>query len=567
MVTSALIVGGATISILYNASFEETRQRLTETAKIQSALIQHALQIPQGETQDTDINAILETAHSKYENAATKVEIVFAKRVGETIQFLFKHRHQQLKLPAPVPFTSDTAEPMRHALLGKSGSIEALDYRNEDVLAAYEPINGGEIGIVAKMDINEIRAPFLAASLISLILWIAVITVASFFTRKLIIPLIQHSNNQTKHLRAIIENANSAIVVTDATGIVEEFNPCAVKIFGYTTDEVIGCNVSMLTPQPIRQEHDSYMERYMTTREPHVVGSSREVQGLRKDGTLVYLDFALGFIDTADDKKFVGLLHDITVIKEKEKQLYQAVKVAQEANAAKSSFLANMSHEIRTPLNAINGYAELVSMELMGPIGNKKYIEYINDIHLSGRHLQSLMEDLLDMAKIEAGELKIDEAIIDLNELIDEILKFLNPLLNEKEIGMEISINEPIKIRGDKRAFKQILINLVSNAVKFSHPTGKIKISATMKDDIEISISDGGIGIPETFHDKIFDPFFHIASPGTTKETGTGLGLSIVRELIQIHDGKISVESSQGVGTCFTITLPKERNIKDCFNP
>jgi len=561
MATSALVVGGITLSIIYNASFNETRDRLSETAKSQAMLIQQTVHISKSPIPDTALFDIIKAAHVSYEAADFKAEIVFAKRVGETIQFLFRHRSQQLERPLPVPFTSKTAEPMRHALLGETGSVIALDYVDEKVLAAYAPINGGQYGVVAKMNLSDIRSPFIVASSISLLLWFAVVGIASFFSSRLIAPLIQYSDKQSMYLRSIIDNANSAIVVTNETGTIESFNPMAEKTFGYSAGELIGRNIKELTPPNIRVHHDNYMKRYIETRQPRVVGSSREVKGLRKDGTIVHLDFALGFIDSPTDKKFVGVLRDITVVKEKEAQLFKAVKTAQEASAAKSRFLANMSHEVRTPLNAINGYAEMMAMEIMGPIGNEKYAEYISDIHNSGKHLHSLIEDLLDMAKIEAGELQVNETNLDLYNLIHETVKLAKPRLDNKNITIEIAIDNPVTIRGDKRALKQIHTNLLSNAIKFTNEGGKIEIAIQKQDGIQISIKDNGIGVPKLYHDKIFDPFFHIAAPGTTKETGTGLGLSIVKELIQLHDGKISIDSVEGDGACFNISIPKERLI------
>lgn len=241
------------------------------------------------------------------------------------------------------------------------------------------------------------------------------------------------------------------------------------------------------------------------------------------------------------------------------RELAAARDAAERANEAKSAFLANMSHELRTPLNAILGFSEIMEAQSFGPLGSSRYREYASDIHASGEHLLSLINDLLDVAKIEAGKMEIEPHEIDTRGAIEGALRLITAKVREKRQTLEISVlpgTPPLYV--DERAFKQILINVVSNAVKFTPEGGRISIHAMSYGDngVQIICEDNGRGIAPDKLAKIFAPFSQIDNRFDREEGGTGLGLSLVRGLVQLHGGKVWLESEAGKGCRAYIVLP-----------
>ena len=232
---------------------------------------------------------------------------------------------------------------------------------------------------------------------------------------------------------------------------------------------------------------------------------------------------------------------------------------AETANASKTAFLANMSHELRTPLNAILGFSEIIAQECFGPVGNGRYKEYAGDIHSSGAHLLSLINDLLDVAKIEAGKMEITPNPLDAKRTFDIALKLIGAKARERQqtLAIEIDPSAPA-LFADERALKQILINLCSNAVKFTPEGGKITVRAELArcGGFQISVQDNGPGIPREKLDKIFTPFSQVDNRYDRQAGGTGLGLALVRGLAELHGGRAWLESEPGKGCCAYVVLP-----------
>lgn len=230
---------------------------------------------------------------------------------------------------------------------------------------------------------------------------------------------------------------------------------------------------------------------------------------------------------------------------------------AEAANRAKSEFLANMSHELRTPLNAILGFSEILQNQMFGPLGSEKYDEYAKDIFDSGRHLLNVINDILDMSKIEAGHIKIDCETVDLSSLIEETLRFTSIPAREKNIRIQQDICSGLSMMADRRAMKQVLLNLLSNAVKFTNQGGQVSLRARRLDGaMMLTIQDTGIGIPKAHMAKIGQPFEQVQSQYAKSQGGSGLGLAISRSLVQLHGGKMRIRSQEGVGTIVSIRIP-----------
>ncbi|HXJ02951.1 MAG TPA: HAMP domain-containing sensor histidine kinase [Micropepsaceae bacterium] len=232
---------------------------------------------------------------------------------------------------------------------------------------------------------------------------------------------------------------------------------------------------------------------------------------------------------------------------------------AETANASKTAFLANMSHELRTPLNAILGFSEIIARECLGPVGSPRYKEYAGDIHSSGAHLLSLINDLLDVAKIEAGRMEIEPQIIETERALNGALKFVGSKARDRRQALTIEVDEHAAILyADERALKQIVINLVSNAVKFTHDGGCIDVAAKRNNagDFELVVADNGPGIPKEKLGRIFKPFSRVDNRYDSENTGTGLGLALVRGLAELHGGRAWMESEEGKGTRVHVVLP-----------
>jgi len=236
---------------------------------------------------------------------------------------------------------------------------------------------------------------------------------------------------------------------------------------------------------------------------------------------------------------------------------------AEEASKAKSEFLANISHELRTPLNAIIGFSEVMTEQFFGPMGHEKYADYAKDINESGRYLLEMIDDILDMSKIESGQFSLSIEPVRAGNLIDESLRVVQPTAEERNISLSQTGNPDIEITGDKRALKQVLLNLLSNAVKFTPEGGRISVrSYRYKGSVRISITDSGVGIPRHEITKLGKPFRQVGNQLTKDHKGSGLGLAISRSILEMHEGRLDIKSKPGEGTTVTCILPPSPNRK-----
>ncbi|MEM6666868.1 MAG: HAMP domain-containing sensor histidine kinase, partial [Pseudomonadota bacterium] len=230
---------------------------------------------------------------------------------------------------------------------------------------------------------------------------------------------------------------------------------------------------------------------------------------------------------------------------------------AEEASRAKSNFLANMSHELRTPLNAIIGFSEVMESELFGRLGSAKYGEYCRDIRESGEFLLEVISDILDMARIEEGRLRLNYGDVDGNTVINEVLRVVAHTAKDRDLTVSRQIDEELNLVADRRAVKQILFNLLTNAVKFTPDGGTISVSAAVhRDTLTIEVRDTGIGIPETALKRIGRPFEQVENEFSKTSGGSGLGLAISRSLAQLHGGALTIASRENEGTLVRVRIP-----------
>ena len=382
--------------------------------------------------------------------------------------------------------------------------------------------------------------------------------------RKVAELALQRANIEIKNHairnQSILTSAVDAIITIDSTGVVDAFNPAAKRLFGYSPNQVIGKNVKMLMPEPYRSAHDGYLENYARTGEAKVIGIGREVLGRREDGSTFPVELSVGEMVIAGKRMYTGILRDITDRKEAEQALRAAKQAAEEANLAKSTFLANMSHELRTPLNAIIGYSELLIDE-SEDLGIETLETDLSKITRAGRHLLSLINDVLDLSKIEAGKIDIELKSFSVSEAIEGIAAVAAPLVADRGNELILECPEAIgEMRSDPTKVRQILFNLLSNAAKFTE-NGQItlrvdrNITAT-GDQLTFQVRDTGIGMSANQLDRVFDAFTQAQASTSREYGGTGLGLAISRRYCELLGGTLKVESTLGEGSTFTAHLP-----------
>lgn len=362
-------------------------------------------------------------------------------------------------------------------------------------------------------------------------------------------------------LTSIFDASEVGIVVTDHNRRIVRVNDAFVRTYGWSRDTIIGEDVLVLSTvdeiDQLKINHDKFIQDNQRT--------TGEMKILRRDGSIANALFTTAMLELSQRRRFlVTTIMDITVRKQMEISLRLAKEQADAANHAKSTFLANMSHELRTPLNAIIGFSELMIKETFGPIGHAKYKEYLSDVHFSARHLLEIINEVLDMSKIEAGRVELDEDEIGVGELIESVLRIMTSRAFSSDIELKARVQPDLpKLLADARLVRQILINLISNAVKFSSPGESIFVDAHLQPDgdMQIIVKDNGVGIPKDKIKEAMEPFGQVYDSAhfTQVQQGTGLGLPLARAMTELHGGHLTVDSDIGKGTTVYINFPARR--------
>ncbi len=394
--------------------------------------------------------------------------------------------------------------------------------------------------------------------------------------------LVQRSEAADMRLRTAIESVGESFVLWDAN---QRLVMCNTKFLQDT-----GLPASEVRPGATRQQIESRMTAFVTDRRLPNPASSKggasyerqladgrwlQVNELTlRDGSTVSVGTEITQIKLHQEKlvdserRLMATIHDLSLARRAEEErsaelvelnrkYMRETERAEAANRAKSEFLANMSHELRTPLNAIIGFSELMQSALFGPLGSEKYEEYIRDIHASGGYLLGVINDILDMSKIEAGQFSIDREKIDLAPLINETVRVVSLQAADKSITLETKVAETLALNADRRAIKQIVLNLLSNAVKFTGEGGHVQLRARkLADAVTLTIEDNGCGIPRDALKKLGRPFEQVQNQFSKSHTGSGLGLAISRSLAELHGGALKIRSKEGTGTIVSVRIP-----------
>jgi PAS domain S-box-containing protein len=746
MIAVSVVVLTLTLWMLYQSNFEQGVKKLQAMVRGQVSLIesvaefdrQVSLDAVDGGAQAATVLRVTE-AYSRLGGFGETGEFTLGVRRGDKIEFISEFRFQVPGARKVVPFTVDEGVepiPMQRAMNIGAGWMVGPDYRGEQVLAAFQPISELDLGLVAKMDMREVTAPFMKAAVTALGIAAVVIVVGGLLVMRMASPMVKRIEEVQNRFRTLLESAPDAMVIIDASGAIVMVNRRTEELFGYSRDEIAQQPIETLMPQRFRESHPGRVRSFFTNPSARPMGSGLELFGVNKaglefpieislspiaddDGILVasslrditerkqaeerlkvlnanvesqrrteialnklsellrgqqemdglasvivhqlaqqldlqfvalfvmrngntyvreaafgypkqggierfeagdgllgqavadatplkvdkvpeYAQLALGLgsispsslliYPLVHDEKVVGILElggltpldeyqqdwldkareglavtirlvlDLEQRNRAEQELAQARDAAEKANKAKSGFLANMSHELRTPMNAILGYSEML-VEEAEDVGQERFIPDLKKINQAGNHLLSLINDVLDLSKIESGRMEAFAEDVDVDALIDQAAGTAQPLMSKNNNHFLVERGEQLgHVHQDVTKLRQSLLNLLSNAAKFTHEgTITLRAEREAQADVEwltLSVSDTGIGIPPDKLGHVFEEFSQADSSTTRDYGGTGLGLPISRRFCQMLGGDLTVSSRVGEGSAFTIRIP-----------
>lgn len=368
-------------------------------------------------------------------------------------------------------------------------------------------------------------------------------------------------------LERMVRATTEAVVAIDAKQTIVHFNSGAEHLFSWPAEAVVGCALDVLLPPGARAAHAGHVRAFMAEGTAvRWMNDRSRVTGLKADGSSFEAEATILASQTEDDPFCAVVLRDITERRQQEERLRRSVQelkqaryAADLANRAKSEFLATMSHELRTPINAVIGFAQIMHSELYGPLGSPRYLGYARDIQESGERLLTLVNDVLDVSRIEAGHVVLTPERVALDGLFAACERLIAPRAMAKDINLSIDPGQvPPRLFVDPRFMKQALVNLLANAVKFTPGGGRVRLSAgrTPCGGVRLRVADTGMGIPPDQLQRIFEPFVQADGSLSRRFEGSGLGLMLVRSLTELHGGTVSIESAPDAGTTAEIRLP-----------
>jgi PAS domain S-box-containing protein len=364
-----------------------------------------------------------------------------------------------------------------------------------------------------------------------------------------------------ERLRLIFDTALDAVITMNAEGHITNWNCEAEKTFGWSSEQALGQRLyDIILPQPLRDGHETTLRRFLETGNREAWRHRREVMALHRDGHEFPIEVATSPVQFGGQWIFSNFMRDISENKRAQEELLNAKQTAENANRAKSIFLANMSHELRTPLNAIIGYSEMLEEETQ-ELGKDTVVDDLRKIQSAGKHLLALINDILDLSKIEAGKMGLNLETFPVAQMIEEIASTVQPFAEKNSNTLHLDVGQGVgEMCADLTKVRQILLNLLTNACKFTD-RGDISLRVSRmtiqhRDCLEFEVRDTGIGITEEQRQNLFREFSQADSSIVRKYGGTGLGLAITRRFAQLMQGTIKVQSQFGQGSTFTVLLP-----------
>jgi PAS domain S-box-containing protein len=443
----------------------------------------------------------------------------------------------------------------------RSGA-KALRVKGEELIMSYSPMPRLNWGVLIEIPVAAIR--------VSLWNYERILGAVGLFIIGLAVAggggvasLYRRLRDREHYSRLIVEGAQDAFISMDSKGLITEWNPEASSMFGWPRLEAIGSKVGeLIIPLSFRERHREGLRHFLTTGEGPLLNKRTSIVALHKDGHEFPVEISISPVQVGSKYIFNAFLRDLTEIKRAQQQIEEQNQQlethsceVQRATRLKSEFLASMSHELRTPLNAIVGFADLLAEETAGAL-NPKQKRFVGHVRNGATHLLALINDILDLSKIEAGQLEVFPENVSLQHALTEVLSLIHPLTDKRAIALNIT-REEFTVYADHVRLKQVLYNLLSNAVKFTPERGSISVEAHAEGgQTHISVSDTGVGIRKEDQVVIFDEFRQVGESAKGIKEGTGLGLAITRKLVEQQGGTITVVSEPGKGSRFTFTIP-----------
>ena len=442
-------------------------------------------------------------------------------------------------LVVPAEHAATERSRLDEVLAGRHGRVEALRRRKDGSLAyvasSWTTASGGDdqvLVLASEMDITQLK-------------------------------VARDAELVEARYREVLDAMPDGIVMINATGCIVFSNVQADRMFGYADGELRGLPIERLLPARLRSGHVAHRTNYFSQPRTRAMGSGIELFGLRADGSEFPVEVSLSPLQTEGRVLVLSAIRDITERRLFERALREKNEALANANAAKDRFLASMSHELRTPLNAIIGFTGTLLMKLPGPL-NDVQERQLRTVQGSGQHLLALINDLLDIAKIEAGKFDLVPEPVDCGAIVEEIAVALRIQAEGKGLKLAVALpGSPLIVDTDRRALSQIVINLLQNAIKFTEAGGvgvevlRIPREGATPGRVEIRVSDTGSGIRAEDLDRLFAAFSRIVPRAGRAPEGTGLGLHLSQKLAERLGGAITVRSTHGEGSCFTLTLPE----------
>lgn len=369
---------------------------------------------------------------------------------------------------------------------------------------------------------------------------------------------------EARELRAILDTATDGVVLLDHQGRIRSLNRSAQALFGYDDAEMVGEPFHMLFAIESRPAANDYLQSLAENGITSVLNDGRELTAREKQGRFIPVFMTMGRLQESNG--YCAVLRDITQFKRTELELDQARKNAEKASEQKSEFLARVSHEVRTPLNAIIGFSEIMLAESYGPIGNERYRDYLADINTSGNHVLQIINDLLDISKIEAGQQDLDYEAVPLNDVISECVSIMQPAANRERVIVRTSLSPSVpEVVADLRSMRQIVLNLLSNAIRYTQSGGQIIVSTTYDSsgDVVMRVRDTGIGMSDAEIEQALKPFKQVPTAKGRTSGGTGLGLPLTKAMTEANRALFAIRSAPGEGTVVSVMFPPQRVLAD----
>ena len=365
---------------------------------------------------------------------------------------------------------------------------------------------------------------------------------------------------------AAIESTLDAVLVGDADGNIVLVNSAAARMFGWSVEDLLGRPVATLIPEKLREPHRKGLARVVAGGAPRVIGRTVELEGLRADGTAFPIEMSLARVEGCDGLVFVVTARDITERKEAEAERELRMRLDAEnrellrVNEARSEFVSTVSHELKTPLTSILAFTDILARNPDGNLTSRQ-IDHLKVMRRSGDRLNTLIEDLLDVSRVDAGTLKLEYSQFPVRELFNEVADTFASMISERGQSLDMELPDEAWIEADRQRLAQVLTNLLSNACKYSPEGAHIELKTWREDDrLLVTITDSGIGISQQDQTRLFTPFFRADNVLTRSVAGTGLGLAITKSIVELHEGQIEVESELNAGTTFRLQIPGIRS-------